>query len=87
MCYFITYSIPFAKFDKKEADNHLLRFARSFQEDGRLLRFDRNPVQELIIKFAKNSPGNYMLRFGKNPVDDHMLRFSRSSIDNYMRLV
>merc|ERR1712241_1351480 len=70
------------RFSKSADLDHMLRYARSSDDNDLMLRFARNPENaDFMLRFAKRSPStpdqDHMLRFMRQNVDDHLLRFGK----------
>merc|ERR1711997_166311 len=70
------------RFSKSADLDHMLRYARSSDDNDLMLRFARNPENaDFMLRFAKRSPStpdqDHMLRFMRQSVDDHLLRFGK----------
>ncbi len=86
------------RFNKKSADDHMLRFSRSNQDhllrfnkksgDDHLLRFNKRGGDDHLLRFnraAAAAAADHLLRYNKKDGDEHLLRFNRASDDHLLR--
>merc|ERR1712241_1397779 len=83
------------RFSKSADLDHMLRYARSSDDNDLMLRFARNPENaDFMLRFMRQNVDDHLLRFGKrHPMsrfsrsmdDGHMLRLSRSDQDHLLR--